>query len=201
LILTAYPQQLPINPERRTLIWRDKFHDSQARAEYIYRRFFQHLFFLADRQVRCTEDSEDIVMNVIYRVAYSPTQPQTLEHLKRRLFVSVRNESITYYRRRILHQKAVGYLSCVNQGLPYSDGDPSEKVREKIQQLISAEIERLPPQRRKVLHLYFFAQKSTGEISRELSLSAQTILNHKARALQDLRNSGLIDRWRSLVES
>jgi len=140
-------------------------------------------------------------MNVIYRVAYSPPQPQTLEHLKRRLFVSVRNESITYYRRRILHQKAVGYLSCVNQGLPYSDGDPSEKVREKIQQLISAEIERLPPQRRKVLHLYFFAQKSTGEISKELSLSAQTILNHKSKALRDLRNSGLIDRWRSLVES
>jgi RNA polymerase sigma factor (sigma-70 family) len=99
------------------------------------------------------------------------------------------------------HKKAVGYLSWLHRGLTYFDGDLSENVREKIRQLISAEIERLPPQRRKVLHLYFFAQKSTGEISKELSLSAQTILNHKARALQDLRNSGLIDRWRSLVES
>ena len=201
MILTAYPQQYPFNPERGTLVWRDKFKDSQARAEYIFKRFFQHLYFLADRQVKCRADSEDIVMNVIYRVAYSPTQPHTLEHLKRRLFVSVRNESITYYRRRIQHQKAVGYLSCLNQAPAHPDGDSSEKVREKIQQLISAEIERLPPQRRKILHLYFFAKKSTREISKELSLSAQTILNHKARALQDLRNSELKGLWHSLVES
>lgn len=201
MILTTYPQQHPINPERCIFLWRDKFHDCQARAEYIYRHFFQHLYFLADRQVKCPADSEDIVMNVISRVAYSPTQPQTLEHLRRRLYVSVRNESITYYRRRIQHQKAVGYLSCVNQGLTYPDSDPSEKVREQIQQLICAEIARLSPQRRKILHLYFFAKKSTGEISKQLSISAQTVLNHKAKALRDLRNSSLIDHWRNLVES
>jgi RNA polymerase sigma factor (sigma-70 family) len=201
LILTAYPQQHPSNPERRTFLWRDKFNDSQARAEYIYRHFFQHLFFLVDRQVKCSQDSEDIVMNVIVRVAYSQTQPHTLEHLRRRLYVSVRNESITYYRRRIQHQKAVGYLSCLNEGVGYSGSNPSEKVQEKIRQLIFAEIARLPPQRRKILHLYFFAQKSTGEISKQLSISAQTVLNHKAKALQDLRNSTLIDHWRNLVES
>jgi RNA polymerase sigma-70 factor (ECF subfamily) len=89
----------------------------------------------------------------------------------------------------------------VNQGLTYPDSDPSEKVREQIQQLICAEIARLSPQRRKILHLYFFAKKSTGEISKQLSISAQTVLNHKAKALRDLRNSSLIDHWRNLVES
>jgi RNA polymerase sigma-70 factor (ECF subfamily) len=181
------------------ILWRDKFLDRQARAEFIYNHFFQHLFFLADRMVNNPADSEDIVMNVIYRVVNSPNQPLTLDHLKRRLFVSVRNESITYIRHRIQHQKAVGYLSYHRHGQSFSDGDLAEKVWDKIHQLLGAEILRLPPQQRKVIHLYFFAKKSTGEISKELRISSQTVLNHKAKALQDLRNSGLQKAWKNLV--
>ena len=201
MILTAYPQQHPVGREIGAILWRDKFHDPQARAEYIFSHFFQHLYFLADRMVNCPADSEDIVMNVIYRVVTSPNQPQTLEHLKRRLFVSARNESITHFRRIIQHQKAVGNLSYHHRDAFQRGGDLSEKDQQKIEHLLSAQIRRLSPQRRRVIHLYFFAKKSTGEISKELCISAQTVLNHKAKALQDLRNSGLEKAWRNLVDA
>jgi RNA polymerase sigma factor (sigma-70 family) len=199
LIFTAYPPH-PINLEKRPLLWRNNVQDGPNRAAYIYSHFFQPLYYVVDRMINCPAESEDIVMNVIYKVINSQNQPQTLDHLRRRLFVSVRNEAITYFRRRTQHQKAVSYLSGLQHNPGYSDGEASENVQEKVRQLISAEIRRLPPQRRKILHLYFFAKKSTAEISKELSISAQTVLNHKAKALHDLRNCGLIDRLRNLVE-
>jgi RNA polymerase sigma-70 factor (ECF subfamily) len=139
-------------------------------------------------------------MTVIYKVVNSPRQPKTYEHLKRKLYVSVRNEAVNYLRYRMQHQKAISSMSHLNQGVPHPSLRPSHQDKENIWQMVSEHIRKLPPQRRKILQLYFFANKNTKQIAEQLSLSPQTILNQKARALEHLRNSELKVVWRNLVE-
>lgn len=200
MILVAYRQKHPGIKGQKTLSWLDRVHDHQARTEYIFSHFFEQLFEFASRMVKSPADAEDIVMTVISRVAYSQKQPKTHDHLTRRLLVSVRNEAINWWRSRRIQQKAVWGISYLAKHSAYPSGYSSHQVKEKILQMMRAEIQQLPPQRRKVLHLYFFANKNTKQISAELSISVQTVLNHKAMALRDLRNSGLKEIWRSMVE-
>jgi len=57
------------------------------------------------------------------------------------------------------------------------------------------EIDKLPRQRKTILRLYFFEQKSTSEIAEQMGLNSQTVLNHKAKALESLRKSGMKFKW------
>ena len=58
-----------------------------------------------------------------------------------------------------------------------------------------AEIEKLPRQRKAIVRLYFFEQKTASEIAEQLGLNSQTVLNHKSKALEPLRKSGLKFKW------
>lgn len=163
-------------------------YDSRSGIEYIYRHLFKRLHAQASRITCSSEDSKDIVMNVIYKVVTSNTQPQSLEHLKKRLCVSVRNEAISYLRHKVQHRRAVDELCCIYRPAdPYSDLFLHEKERFWLR--VIDKIHRLSPQRKKVLCLYFFANKSTKQISDQLSISTQTVLNLKSQALRLLRNS------------
>jgi RNA polymerase sigma factor (sigma-70 family) len=201
LELTANRQAQPIVQERKVFSWTYELLDPGAKMEFIFRHHFQHLNFLSGRIVYSATESEDIVMNVIYKVATSPRQPQTHDHLKRRLYVSVRNEAISYLRHRRQHKNTLSHLSYLHQNPQYPSLRPQHQDREKFLLLLLQEIRRLSPQRQKILMLYFFANKNTREIAKELSISIQTVLNHKARAIRDLQNSGLREVWRRMFES
>ena len=71
----------------------------------------------------------------------------------------------------------------------------TERVKTILLQDIHKEIEKLPRQRKTILRLYFFEQKNTTEIAEMMQLSPQTVLNHKTKALDSLRKSGLRLRW------
>ena len=177
------------------------FHDGKARAEYIYKDLFRWLFYFANRIVRSSEDAEDIVMTVIDRVAHSPTQPGTYEHLKNRLRVSVQHEAINILRYRNQHQLAIGEFAYLSHLPVHAFPFPCHREREVVWRSVLEEIRRLSPRRQQVLRLYFFEDRSTRQISEQLSVSRQTILNLKAQALDHLRKSGLNELWDSLVES
>jgi RNA polymerase sigma-70 factor (ECF subfamily) len=71
----------------------------------------------------------------------------------------------------------------------------TERVKANLLHDMYKEIEKLPKQRRKILRLYFFEQKSTTEIAEQMDLSPQTVLNHKTKAINSLRESGLQFKW------
>jgi RNA polymerase sigma factor (sigma-70 family) len=200
-MLTTDRQVAPSIQEKKDFSWTYEILDPGARAEFVFRHHFQHLNSLASRIVDSETDSEDIVMNVIYKVVTSPRQPGTHEHLKRKLFVSVRNEAINYLRYRTQHRRALSHLSNLHKSQLHSSLRPHHQDREKFVLLVLQEIRRLSPQRQKILFLYYFANMNTRKIAEKLSLSVQTVLNQKARALQCLRKTSLKDIWLNLVES
>jgi len=62
-------------------------------------------------------------------------------------------------------------------------------------QSLGEAIDKLPKQRKTILQLYFFGQKTTAEIAEQLNLNSQTVLNHKTRALEALRKTVLVPGW------
>jgi RNA polymerase sigma-70 factor (ECF subfamily) len=160
----------------------------------VYDRMVRPLTYYVENIIFSPIDAEDIVANAFTKLYHARCGMRSIEHVKRWLYVIVRNESIDYLRLRTRQREShseVAYL-----GTESDDHHETERVKSAVFQDILTEIEKLPRQRKAILRLYFFEQKSTAEIAKQLGLNSQTVLNHKAKALESLRKSGSQLKWR-----
>jgi RNA polymerase sigma-70 factor (ECF subfamily) len=159
----------------------------------IYDRMVRPLTYFVENIIHSQVDAEDIVANAFYKLFHARTGMRSYEHVKRWLYVIVRNESIDYLRAKTRQKESQYDLAYLETGVEeYAE---TERVRTILLQDIHKEIERLPKQRKTILRLYFFEQKNTSEIAEMMQLSPQTVLNHKTKALDALRKSGLRMKW------
>ena len=146
-----------------------------------------------DQAIFSHVDAEDIVANAFNKLFYARERMKSYEHVKRWLYVIVRNESIDYLRAKTRQREShydLAYLETnVDQNIE------TERAKTVLLQNIMAEIEKLPRQRKAIVRLYFFEQKSTAEIAEQLGLNSQTVLNHKSKARESLCKSGLKFKW------
>ena len=166
--------------------------DKEAFRE-IYDRMVRPLTYFVENIIFSPIDAEDIVANAFTKLYHARSGMRSIEHIKRWLYVSVRNESIDYLRLRSRQREShteVAYLEAESD-----DHHETERVKSAVFQDILNEVEKLPRQRKAILRLYFFEQKSTAEIAKQLGLNSQTVLNHKAKALESLRRSGAKLKW------
>ena len=166
--------------------------DKEAFRE-IYDRMVRPLTYFVENIIFSPIDAEDIVANAFTKLYHARSGMRSIEHIKRWLYVIVRNESIDYLRLRSRQREShteVAYLEAESD-----DHHETERVKSAVFQDILNEIEKLPRQRKAIIRLYFFEQKSTAEIAKQLGLNSQTVLNHKAKALESLRRSGAKLKW------
>jgi RNA polymerase sigma-70 factor (family 1) len=159
----------------------------------IYDQMVRPLTYFVENIIHSQADAEDIVANAFYKLYHARTALRSYEHVKRWLYVIVRNEAIDYLRARtraLENQHDIAYLETgvVEQA-------ETERIKANLLQDIHKEIEKLPKQRKTILRLYFFEQKTTTEIAQQMDLSPQTVLNHKTKAIDSLRKSGLRFKW------
>jgi len=159
----------------------------------VYDQLVRPLTYFVANIIKSEHDAEDIVANAFYKLFHARDGMTTYEHVKRWLFVIVRNESIDYLRMKTRQRESKVDLAYMDNGV--EEHVETERVRTVLIQDIHREIEKLPRQRRTILRLYFFEEKNTSEIADILQLSPQTVLNHKTKALDSLRKSGLRMKW------
>lgn len=159
----------------------------------VYDRMVLPLTRFVENIIHSPVDAEDIVGNAFYKLFHARANMRSYEHIKRWLYVIVRNESIDYLRAKIRRKENQHDLAYLNTGIE----EQAEKERDRtiLLQDIRTEIERLPTQRKTILRMYFFEQKNTSEIAEIMQLSPQTVLNHKTKALDALRRSGMRLKW------
>ncbi len=162
----------------------------------IYDRLVRPLTFFVESIIHSQVDAEDIVANAFYKLYHARTGLHSYEHVKRWMYVTVRNEAIDYLRQRRKVRENQHDISYLESGVV--EIAETERVKATLLQDVYKEIEKLPKQRKTILRLYFFEQKSTTEIAELLDLSPQTVLNHKTKAINSLRESSLQFKW--LVE-
>lgn len=159
----------------------------------VYDQMVRPLSYFVENIIHSQVDAEDIVANAFYKLFHARANMRSFEHIKRWLYVIVRNESIDYLRAKTRQKESQYDLSYLESGT--EEQAETERVRTVLLQDIHKEIERLPKQRKTILRLYFFEQKNTSEIAEIMQLSPQTVLNHKTKALDALRKSGLRLKW------
>lgn len=159
----------------------------------IYDKMATPLLYFVENIIKSQVDAEDIVANAFYKLYHAREGLRSVEHIKRWLYVIVRNESIDFLRLRARQMETkydIAYLEAGSE-----DEMETERVRTLLLQDIRAAIDELPGQRRKILRLYFFEEKTTAEIAKIMQLKPQTVLNHKTKAIESLRRSGLKLKW------
>lgn len=161
--------------------------------KWVYDRMVRPLTYFVENIIFSRVDAEDIVANAFHKLFHARAGMKSYEHIKRWLYVIARNESIDYLRLRTKQRESQNEVAYLETGT--EDQWETERVKTVVFQNILAEIEKLPRQRKAILRLYFFEQKSTSEIAAQMGLNAQTVLNHKAKALDSLRKSGLKFKW------
>ena len=159
----------------------------------VYDLMVRPLTYFVENIIHSEPDAEDIVANAFYKLFHSRVGMKSYDHIKRWLYVIVRNESIDYLRLKTRQRESQYDLAYLETGV--EEQIETERVRTILLQDIHKEIEKLPRQRKVILRLYFFEQKSTSEIAEIMQLSPQTVLNHKTKALDALRRSGLRVKW------
>lgn len=162
----------------------------------VYDQMVRPLTYFVENIIRNQCDAEDIVANAFYKLFHAREGMRTFEHVKRWLYVIVRNEAIDYLRSKTRVKESHHDMAYLESGI--DEHVETERVRSILLQDINREIDKLPRQRKTILRLYFFEEKNTSEIAELLQLSPQTVLNHKTKALDSLRKSGLRFKW--LVE-
>ena len=159
----------------------------------VYEQMNRPLTGFAENITRNLADAEDIVANAFYKLFHARETMRTFEHIKRWLYVIVRNEAIDYLRSRARAREIQHDMTYLESGI--AGHFETERVRCILLQDLNREIDKLPRQRKTILRLYFFEQKNTTEIAELLNLSPQTVLNHKTKALDSLRKSSLRYKW------
>jgi RNA polymerase sigma-70 factor (ECF subfamily) len=160
---------------------------------WIYHQMARPLTFFVENIIFSHTDAEDIVANAFYKLVKAREGLKSYEHVKRWLYVIVRNEAIDYLRLRAKQRETSNEVAYLAEDIEAHA--ETERVKTTLLQSILKEIEKLPRQRRTILRLYFFEQKSTSEIAGIMGINSQTVLNHKAKALESLRKSGTKLKW------
>ena len=159
----------------------------------IYDQLVRPLTYFVENIIHSQQDAEDIVANAFGKLYHARTGLRSYEHVKRWMYVIVRNEAIDYLRARRRARENQHDIAYLESGV--AETAETERVKAGILQEMYKEIEKLPKQRKRILRLYFFEQKSTTEIAELMDLSPQTVLNHKTKAIDALRKSGLQFKW------
>jgi RNA polymerase sigma-19 factor, ECF subfamily len=162
---------------------------NQDAFRLVHDQMSRQLQYFVENIIHSQTDAEDIVANAFYKLFHARAGIRTFEHVKRWLYVTVRNESIDYLRAKTRSRESEQDLAYLQSGV--EEDAETERMKTVLLQGIHQEIAKLPKQRKKILRLYFFERKNTTEIAEIMQISPQTVLNHKTKALDSLRKSGL----------
>ena len=150
-----------------------------------YTLFFQRLLLTSDKYIKDAFIAEEIVQNVFLKIWENPENLIEVKSIRSYLYKSVINASINHVNREKNiaqhHQKIAADFTEEY----FVDLDEENELIV----LLHAEIEKLPPQCKKIFKLNRFEHLKYKEIAILLDISERTVENHISTALKALRKS------------
>jgi RNA polymerase sigma-70 factor (family 1) len=153
----------------------------------IFQEFYRSLCYFANQLIHNQQEAEDIAIDSIIKLLEKRGDFDNILNIRSFLFVSTRNSCFDFLRSEQRHGNS-------HKELLYLQGEAEEQVenemiKARVLQEIYTKVEVLPPQCRKVFKLIFFEGLSTSQIAQRMNITARTVLNQKARAIQLLRGT------------
>lgn len=131
--------------------------------------------------------AEDIVANSFYQLFKRRNNIKCIDHLCAFLYTTCKNSIIDHIRGLKYKYQYTKYAKYQSNLEDPSDSDIEYETKERWSKVIKL-MPALPTQRKKILELFFIYKKSTREIADIMDLDPQTILNHKTKAIDQLKN-------------
>ena len=167
------------------LLQRLKQSDHSAYKE-IYKRYFHLLFVHAYKKVGDEEQAKDVVQDVFANLWFKREFSLPSTNLAGYLFTSVRNKIFDLF----AHQKvATKYLDSLSNYLETHQSSPTDyHIREREFGLyIEQQIQKLPPNMKKIFEMSRKEQLSHQEIAKELNTTENNVSKQLNSALRVLK--------------
>lgn len=160
--------------------------ENKARAfTEFYNQFFQKLLLASNKYVKDIYVAEEIVQDIFLKIWEDPESLNKVISIKSYLYRAVVNAGINHLNRQknidIHHQKIAAELT--EEYLVELDEE------NELVMILHKEIEKLPPQCRKIFKLNRFEHLKYKQIAIALDISERTVENHIANALKILRKA------------
>lgn len=155
--------------------------------DHIYITYRKWLWIAALGILQNETEAEDIVQEffIDFWQIYSSKDFTDINHLKKYLFVSIRNRCINKLESNKVNRKRYGAIS-----LPHDFVLPNNRLeRDDLQRQLNSAMDKLPPVRMKVFKRGYLLQQSRKEIAAALNISEESVKKHMTLALKDLRLS------------
>jgi len=154
----------------------------------VYKKCHRGLYDIARKILRNEDDAKDMVSNVFEKMWKKEDKDFiTMNGIMSFLHASTRNECISLLRekeRQEKKHKAFGWIADMT--VPGSDG---ELIKAAAKEMLYAEIEKLPPRRRKVIKLRYLEEMSEEEVAATLGVSRHTVRNQEQKALKKFKET------------
>ena len=154
---------------------------------YVFDQYHGGLTYFVLKMVNEKTVAEEIVAEVFVKVWTLRQHFQTLTNVKAFLFISARNASLDYLRKRNTeNNRRDEYAQHVT-----SIDDPTMALdlieTEVLKHYLLEEIDKLPAQCRKIVKMAYFDKLKNHDIAQRLNLTIQTVKNQKYIGLQKLK--------------
>lgn len=166
--------------------WSVQFKNGEVlNYEQVFQRYYRSLCYFAQKIVKDQFEAEDIVSETFIKLLHTKLENIHPAELRSFLFTIIRNNCIDILRKQErVNKKNVTFYDIDSIDINILE---NEMLLAQVLQMVYAEIENLPEQCRKVFKGIYFEEKTTDILATELSISRQTVLNHKTRAIQLLK--------------
>ncbi|WP_177192116.1 RNA polymerase sigma factor [Chitinophaga arvensicola] len=166
----------------------DYFQQGERKALHqVYALFQRPLCFFTEQLIMDTMAAEDIVSECFINAFQRKEDFPSLGQLKSFLFTAAKNAALNYLKAQKRHDDV--HHSIEMGAERFSIDVENAYIKTEVMQLISLEIEKLPPQCRQVVRLSVVDGKTAPEIAAELQMAYQTVLNQKAKGVALLRTA------------
>jgi len=159
---------------------------NEQMLSYFFDLHYKSLCYFAGRLLQDEHQAKDIVSGCFVKLWERHADFETAQNIKAFLYISCRNACLDYLKH--LKRKTAAQELYFNQLNGEEENILFQIIETEILEILSKEIELLPPKCKEVFKMIYFDGKKTDEIADQLGLSVQTIRNHKTKAIELLKN-------------
>jgi RNA polymerase sigma factor (sigma-70 family) len=150
---------------------------------YIYSATSEALIKFSHSIIRNDNEScRDVVGGAFMKLWANRSQMQSFEHIRRYLYVITKNASIDelrHFTKKRRYEKDEEHLNTMSFD--------TYETHVLTNMILIAMFQIRGAVRSKVIHMIYKGDKTTAQIADTLGISGQTVLNHKTRALAEIR--------------
>ncbi|MDE7074489.1 MAG: RNA polymerase sigma-70 factor [Odoribacter sp.] len=150
-----------------------------------FRRYYKTLCYFAVRILSVHEEAEEVVQEVFIRLFEEKRTFADEEHLRRFLYMAVRNDCLNRMKLQRIH---AGILEKFGAGQEEAGADAFvEIVRSEVYERIMKAVEGLPKECGRVFRMAYMEGMDNEEVAGRLGISVNTVKSQKNKAKTLLR--------------